>query len=121
MAGILEGVRRYVLILSVAVIAAAAPLRAWCEATCLAPTESNSSHCPTHEPAGDATTLSANDSAECPSLESARTSIPARLDAQTTAVAVAAAPLPTRTVFLATSLASPARTTVFERCTPLRI
>lgn len=113
--------RRYVLILSVAVIAAAAPLRAWCEATCLAPTESPSSHCPTHEPAGDATTLSADDSAECPALESARTSIPARLDAQTAAVAVAATPRPTRTIFLSSSLPSHARTTVFERCTPLRI
>src|SRR5918993_1422791 len=72
-------VRRIVVLLSVIALGAAAPARAWCEASCLAP-QQDSPHCPSHEPTGDAATISASGTADCPVLESARPAVPARDD-----------------------------------------
>jgi len=65
--------------LSILVIAllvgAAAPARAWCEATCLGPathSESAKPHCPSHESTPNGSSLSAADLADCPAIESAR-------------------------------------------------
>jgi len=75
---------RAVLIATAVVMATAAPLRAWCEASCLAPAhhaESSRSHCPTTEPSGDdGTSLSASSFDECPAIEAARTTNVLRSD-----------------------------------------
>ena len=75
---------RLIALLSVAVIGAAAPARAWCEAACLAPTESKQ-HCPAHESPSDIATISASSIDDCPILESARPTLQARLDLQAVA------------------------------------
>jgi hypothetical protein len=112
--------RRIILVLAVLVIGAAAPARAWCEASCLAPKDDTPSHCPSHQPAGAATSISGTIVDECPVLDSARPTVPARLDA---AVAVAVHPPALKT----SAIPSPAvvrpdnASTVFERSTPLRI
>ena len=111
---------RLIALLSVAVLGAAAPTRAWCEAACLAPTESTQ-HCPTHEPSGDTATISASDIGDCPILESARPPISARVGVQAVAIGTYA-PLLNPPSQLTPSLVRPhSATTVFERCTPLRI
>jgi hypothetical protein len=69
-------IKRAILILTAVVLATAAPLRAWCEADCLAPAHAEStatsSHCKTTEPNNDSTSMSASFIADCPSVESAR-------------------------------------------------
>jgi hypothetical protein len=111
---------RLIALLSVAVIGAAAPARAWCEAACLAPTES-SQHCPTHEPPGNAATIAANSIDDCPILESARPTLQARLDLHTVAAGTYAPVPATRTQVTPSSVRPHGASTVFERCTPLRI
>jgi len=73
-AGILNIVKRLSILVIALLIGAAAPARAWCEATCLEPaahSESARPHCPSHEsPLGPS--LSAAGIADCPSIESAR-------------------------------------------------
>lgn len=68
--------RRVVLIVTAVVLATAAPLRAWCEADCLAPAHAeettSSSHCKTAEPDTDTTSVSAVIVVDCPTVESAR-------------------------------------------------
>jgi hypothetical protein len=67
--------KRAILILTAVVLATAAPLRAWCEADCLAPATheaSSTSHCQTTEPDADTTSLSASLNADCPVIETAR-------------------------------------------------
>jgi hypothetical protein len=106
-------------LLVVALVGAASPARAWCEADCLAPAEA-ASHCG-HEPAGDGTNLSAAAIDDCPVLESARPTPATRIDAQ---AAVVATPVPTLTARppqSATAVRPRSATTVFERSTPLRI
>lgn len=101
-------------------VGAAAPARAWCEATCVAPAAESQSHCRTHDP-GDGTTLSARIIDECPVLESARPPAQARVDVQ---AALAAVNLPapfTRTHILISFEGPHTAATVFERCVPLRI
>jgi len=111
---------RLIALLSVAVIGAAAPARAWCEAACLAPTESKP-HCPAHESPSDTATISANSIDDCPILESARPTLQARLDIHAVA-AGACAPVPDTRTHVTPSPVRPHRAaTVFERCTPLRI
>ncbi len=111
---------RLIALLSVAVIGAAAPTRAWCEAACLAPTESKQ-HCPTHEPSGDTATVSSSSIDDCPILESARPTLQARLDLQAVAIGTYAPALDTRTQVTPSSVRPHSASTVFERCTPLRI
>ena len=65
--------KRAAILVVTILIGAAAPVRAWCEATCLAPAAGDSqAHCATHEPASDAATISATDIDDCPVVESAR-------------------------------------------------
>ncbi len=103
------------------VIGAAAPARAWCEATCLAPSKAGESHCPTQNTGSDGPTISANDLDQCPVLDSARPTAPARpaIDA---AVVERYVPYPVAHSRSARpSGLSPRTTSVFERSTPLRI
>ena len=59
-------VPRAAIILVALLIATAAPARAWCEATCLAPAESSSqAHCPSHESTTD-TSISGTVIDDCP-------------------------------------------------------
>jgi len=112
--------QRLLIVVAIAVVAAAAPARAWCEATCLAPTESRQ-HCPSHEPAGDTTTISASSIDDCPILESARPPISARVDAQAVAAGTCAPALNPPSQPAPSFVRPHSATTVFERCTPLRI
>lgn len=113
--------RRIILVVSVIVLGGAAPARAWCEASCLAPTHDSSSHCPSHDPADDAAAISADDAGECPALESARTAAPARLDANTL-VSVIDLPARKPSAMPAPPIVGPhSGSTVFERSIPLRI
>src|SRR5918993_442722 len=113
-------VRRIVVLLSVIALGAAAPARAWCEASCLAP-QQDSPHCPSHEPTGDAATISASGTADCPVLESARPAVPARAGTSAIVVASHSPSLKTSAIHLPTPIRPHSATTVFERCTPLRI
>jgi len=67
-------VKRLSILIVALVIGAAAPARAWCEATCLVPaahSESAKPHCPSHE-STNGPSVSAADLADCPTIESAR-------------------------------------------------
>jgi hypothetical protein len=65
-------VRRLSILVIAILVGAAAPARAWCEATCIAPVDATS-HCPSHEqPSNDAPALTAAINAECPAIETAR-------------------------------------------------
>jgi hypothetical protein len=67
-------VQRLSILIVALLIGAAAPARAWCEATCLAPSPSESAtpHCPSHEQPTDGPSLSAAADADCPAIDSAR-------------------------------------------------
>ena len=71
-------------------VGGAAPARAWCEATCLAPAHHADSsakpHCPTSEPSGDDVKMSAGDLDDCPVVEAARPTTFAKLDFHRVAV-----------------------------------
>jgi hypothetical protein len=112
---------RLIVLLAAIVIGAAAPARAWCEASCLAPKPDVRSHCPSHQPASDATTISAIAIDECPALDSARPATPARLDAAAVVIAVHTPTKTTAAIHLPTSALPHHASTVFERATPLRI
>ena len=112
---------RLAVVLAIVVIGAAAPARAWCEATCIAPVAQGEAHCPSHDPADGTTKIGAVGLDECPVLEAARPSAPARLDVGAPLVAgyVPATLIRTR---VTPSFARPhGACTVFERSTPLRI
>ena len=117
-------VTRFLVLACALALGAVAPARAWCEASCLAPAahgDAAKPHCPTHEPAGAGTTLSATVIDDCPVVESARPTITARVDAQVIATA-AIGPHTGAPVTSASSFVRPhAVTTVFERSIPLRI
>ena len=69
-------VKRLAILFVAVLLGAAAPARAWCEATCLAPVavdgDAAPPHCPAHEPPSDTSSIAAADSPECPVVESAR-------------------------------------------------
>jgi len=67
-------VKRWSILFVALLVGAAAPARAWCEATCLATAhqESAKPHCPSHEPSSNSPTMAAAKGADCPALESAR-------------------------------------------------
>lgn len=116
-------ITRVIAFVTVLLVGAVAPARAWCEASCLAQAHADAAkpHCPTHEPAGAGTSLSATVIDDCPVVESARPTITARVDAQVIATA-AIAPHTGAPVTSASSFVRPhGVTTVFERRTPLRI
>lgn len=74
--------KRLAVVLFAILIAAAAPARAWCEASCLstarATTTSAKPHCPAHESPSDGAKISATDTSDCPTIEAARP-VPATL------------------------------------------
>lgn len=113
--------RRIILVLSIAVIAAAAPARAWCEASCLEPRHDSASHCPSHQPARDATAIAATGVDECPALDSARPATPARLEANAVIQVFHAPELKTSAILSPTPVRPHSAATIFERATPLRI
>lgn len=117
-------ITRVIAFVSVLLVGAVAPARAWCEVSCQAPVahgDAAKPHCPTHEPTGSGTALSATVIDDCPVVESARPTITARLDAQVIATA-AIVPNTGAAVTSASSFARPhGATTVFERHIPLRI
>jgi hypothetical protein len=116
---------RFAIVIVAALMGIAAPARAWCEASCLAPAQHGHAptkpHCPTHEPAGDRASISASEIDDCPVIESARQTTVARLDLKATVVA---SPIPQLSRLAepihVVTFSSPV-TTVFERHTPLRI
>ena len=112
--------RRLFIVLAITVVATAAPARAWCEAACVAPAETNQ-HCPKHEPSGDTATISASSIDDCPILESVRPTLQARLDLLAVAAGTYAPVLNTRTSVTPSAVRPHRTATVFERCTPLRI
>ena len=113
--------KQWLILVCALTVGAAAPARAWCEATCVAPAAESQSHCPTHDPADGTTALSASILDECPVAESARPTASARLDVQTAAVAVNL-PAPSTRTHILTSFEGPhTAATVFERGIPLRI
>jgi len=68
-------VKRLPILVIAVLVGAAAPARAWCEATCLGPVTHSASakpHCPSHESTPNGSSLSAADLADCPTIESAR-------------------------------------------------
>jgi hypothetical protein len=84
-------VKRLSILVIALLIGAAAPARAWCEATCLEPaahSESAKPHCPSHESPYGGPSLSAAGIADCPSIESARP-VPAKLDFAVAAIDIA--------------------------------
>jgi hypothetical protein len=75
-------VPRVAIILVALLIGVAAPARAWCEATCLAPAEASSkSHCPTPHAPSDDPSISGTEIDDCPVIEPGRPS-QARFDVQ---------------------------------------
>jgi hypothetical protein len=66
-------VKRVSILIVTILIGAAAPARAWCEATCPAPSsDAATSHCPTNAPAEDGAAITASEIDDCPAIESAR-------------------------------------------------
>lgn len=67
--------KRFAVLIVALLVGAAAPARAWCEASCLAPVhhagESAMPHCPGHE-STTRTAITASSNADCPIVESAR-------------------------------------------------
>jgi hypothetical protein len=115
-------VKRLAILIITVLIGAAAPARAWCEATCLAPVHQSDAepHCPSHDDTSDRAALSATSTADCPVVESARP-IPARLDLQVGSVSTFV-PQHSAIDRHGRSAVPQARTwSVFERHVPLRI
>ena len=85
---------RLLVLLTASVIATAAPVRAWCEASCLAAAHQEDAaakpHCPTSEPAGDDAKMSAANLDDCPVVEAARPITFAKLDFADAPVVVSA-------------------------------
>ena len=79
------------------------------------------SHCPTHDPATTTTQVSSSASDECPTVESARPTVPARLSVYLATSPVFAPPLDRRAGGSPTFVRPQSAISVFERCTPLRI
>jgi hypothetical protein len=114
-------VRQLIVVIAAAVMAAVAPARAWCEASCLSPSAGTQAHCLSHEPADAAARLSGSTIDDCPALESARPTTAARLDAKAVAVVTPAPDLKARARLVLTPERPRNASTVFERSTPLRI
>ena len=116
-------VYRLAIVLLAVLIGAAAPTRAWCEASCLAPLHADTStkaHCPTHDAAPTGTSMSATTIDDCPVVESARP-IPARLDVQVFARVALPYLAPSAPKHLSTPAPSHLTATIRQRLTPLRI
>jgi hypothetical protein len=116
-----EVVMRLAVVLVALFLGAAAPVRAWCEASCLAPLANGTkSHCPTTTPAPAGSAMSASVMDECPVVASARPTA-AREDLKALKVT---AQLPQIAFSTSISIVAsvPHRSiSVFQRHTPLRI
>jgi hypothetical protein len=116
---------RFSIILLAGLIGAAAPVRAWCEATCLAPAhradDSSKAHCPTHDPAASETSIASTTIDDCPVVESARPTAVARLDLKAAIVTIESPQFAATFVSASLAAVSSQATTVFQRHTPLRI
>jgi hypothetical protein len=121
---ILNSVRRLSILVVALLVGAAAPARAWCEATCLAPaahSESAKPHCPAHESSSKGPSLSAAGIADCASIESARPA-PAKLELNHSILTAALHLRTAALLHLRTSAPSHVRSSsFFERAVPLRI
>jgi hypothetical protein len=113
--------RRIIIVLLAIAAGAAAPARAWCEASCLVPRHDAPSHCPSHELPADTSGISATSGEECPALNSARSTTTARLDAGTVFISVHSPALRISAIPGPSPLHRHNATTVFERSIPLRI
>jgi hypothetical protein len=117
-------VKRLAIVLIAILIGAAAPARAWCEASCLAPvqdsTTSTKAHCPTNNSASTGTSMAATTIDECPVVESARP-IQARLDAPMLAIVSFAFVAPSAPQHPRTRAPQHLPTSVGKRLTALRI
>jgi hypothetical protein len=114
-------VKRWLVLACAVVLGAAAPARAWCEATCVAPPAAGESHCPSHDPADATTTISATVVDECPVLESARPAVPARIDADAALASAYTPAVSARQYAPASFAARHGAAGVFRRSIPLRI
>jgi hypothetical protein len=108
-------------IVAAAVVAAAAPLRTWCETSCLAPLDGSQSHCPSANPVDSGVQVSGSAVADCPVLETARPAGAARLDVHAGVVVTPAHELTPQSHLVFSPSRPSSASTVFERCTPLRI
>jgi hypothetical protein len=115
-------VTRVAIVVLALLLGAAAPARAWCEATCLAPVEASSkAHCPSHDSASTGVAMSATTIDDCPAVDAARPTTIARPELKAS-LATIESPHPTAS-FIPISIVTiaPRETTVFERHIPLRI
>jgi hypothetical protein len=111
---------RLVIILLALLIGAAAPARAWCEASCLA-APSTTEHCPTRDAASGELSITAAAIDNCPVLEAARPATSGRIELKAAFVTIASPQIVARRMSIATITATPAATAVVQRHTPLRI
>ena len=112
---------RIIVVLLAFAAGAAAPARAWCEASCLSTKPDTSSHCPSHDDAGITTTISGDSRGDCPALESAKPAAAARFDASLLTVALGAGPLQSSAIHAPQRIPPHSARSIFERSTPLRI
>jgi hypothetical protein len=115
-------VTRLAIVLLALLTGAAAPARAWCEATCLAPAEASSkAHCPSHESTSTGVAMSATAIEDCPVVDAARPTTIARPELKAAIVTIESPQVgPTFAQLAIVGIPSHV-TTVFERHTPLRI
>lgn len=115
-------VKRLAILFVAALLAVAAPARAWCEAACLAPAaHAAKPHCPSHEHQSDAAAIAASDGADCPVLDSARPVV-ARVDLATPATLATSVPARSARPPQRSQLPRhPGAARPFELFTPLRL
>jgi hypothetical protein len=102
------------------VVGTAAPARAWCEAACLAPAHDAKPHCPSHD-STTGTGITAADNADCPVVDTGRSTTSARIELKSTTIAVLSFQFALTFGPIRVVAAHPQVATVFQRHTPLRI
>jgi len=113
-------VQRLSIVLVAILIGTAAPARAWCEATCLAPETSTQAHCPTQDTPSNDPSISGTAIDDCPVIESARPG-QARFDVQVFVLVTFAQLAPSASGCTSTSAPRHLRPTALTHLTPLRI
>lgn len=113
-------VQRLAIILMALLVGAAAPARAWCQATCVVPASSET-HCPTHEPVSEGTVIGGASIDSCPVVESARPTTIARVDLKAAIGTVASPQFISSLAPIARIIVAEPVATVFQRHTPLRL
>lgn len=116
-------VHRLTIVLLAVLAGAAAPARAWCEASCVVRAHADTStrsHCPAHESTtGNA--ISASTTADCPVIESARPTTIARIELKAMVATIQALDFTAAFAVMPMVAAAPQASAVFKRHTPLRI